>query len=236
VFRDLSNKYYNLLKDKNYDINHFNKDFEREMEKNYDFNNPDYKSFFRKIEYIFLLKMNSIEDKNIFNDSEIIERENNKIFNRTQNSNLNNTNKINNNYNKNSIKNKNENEKQAIIRDEIKLLYSPRKEELNRKQNEDEWAKIVNKDFNKFLLENEFNKQKEKSVKMQYSKILLDQIREKENLKKMESENERKYYQDVFLKNLKDEEKKEIEKMENYKKRCIENKQASMKELRGEKI
>jgi hypothetical protein len=234
VFRDLSNKYFHLVKDKNYQITNFIKDFEIEMEKNHDFNNPDYKSFFRKIENVFLSKMNLIENKNIYNDSDIFKRES-RYSQMNINCILNKSKKIN-DFNYNPALIKNDNEKQAITRDEIRILYSPRKNELKTKQNEDEWSKIINNDYNKYLIDNEMKKQIEKNHKMQYSQLLLEQINEKKELKKLELEKEKKYYDEVFLKNLKKEEKKEIEKNEINKKICTETKKSFLKELRGDKV
>ncbi len=243
VFRDLSNKYYNLLQDKNYNIDNFFKDFEKEMEKSYDFNNPDYKSFFRRIESGFLNKMNKIEDKNKYNDDQILEREENKIYKDKLNSNLNNlTDYYKKNiqgkksFNRNKDENETENYKQALIRDEIKMLYSPKMDELKRKQEEDEWAKIINKDYLKFLQEDQTERQKQKNLKLEHSKILHEQIKSKENLRKSEMENEKKYFDEVFLKNLKDQELNELNKIRQSRKKCIENKLECMKELRGDKL
>jgi len=242
VFRDLSNKYYNLLHDKNYNIDTFFKDFEKEMEKSYDFNNPDYKIFFRKIENIFLNKMNKMENKNIFNDNDIFEKEeikSNKSKSNKNLKNLENENKNEHQFRKtftNYNENVNDNYNQALIRDQIKMLYTPKKDELKRKYEEDEWAKIVNKDYFKFIEENETQKLKIKIMKLEYSKKLQDQIKSKKDLKKSENEIDKKYYEEVFLKNLKEQEKNELAKTEQYRRKCLENKLESMKDSRGEKI
>jgi len=242
VLRDLANKYYIIIKDKNYNIKNFYFEFEKELEKSYDFNNPDYKIFFRKIENIFLNRMNRLEDKNIFNSDEVIEKNFNKGkgFNNTYNKKFTVDNK---NFSfGSSFQNKqlenlpNENYKQAFVKDQIKMFYSPKREELKRKQNEDEWAKLANKDYYKFLEENENRKKKLKNSQAEYSNILHEQMKEKEILKKIESENEKKFYDEVFLKNLQDQDKIDLEKTENYKKKCIENKLASLREIRGEKL
>ena len=74
VFRDLSNKYNVLLKEKKYCINNFKKDFDIVMEKNHDFNNPNYMAFFRLVEKSFLNKMFFMEDKNIYNDPDFLNK------------------------------------------------------------------------------------------------------------------------------------------------------------------
>ena len=73
VFKDLSNKYNILIKEKKYNIIKFKKDLIYIMKKNYNFNdpNPDYKQFFKNIEKTFLKEINDIDDKNIYNDTEL---------------------------------------------------------------------------------------------------------------------------------------------------------------------
>jgi hypothetical protein len=63
LYRDISKKYHTILVEKEYDVKKFANVFQKEIEKNFDFNNPDYKRFFRTIEEIVLKKLSTIEDK-----------------------------------------------------------------------------------------------------------------------------------------------------------------------------
>lgn len=235
VFRDLSNKYYNLIRDKSYDINNFTKEFEKEMEKSYDFNNPDYKIFFRKIENIFLNKMFYLEDKNGFNDCAINDRNSKEKIEKANKKNMSQTGfSFGKGY---SIRNLDQYHIECEnIKNPTKIVFSSlKKDNLKKRQTEDEWAKIAEKDYKKFLQENEIEKKKAYEKKVQYSQVLESQIKEKENSKKQEIEKDRKYYEEVFLKDLQKMENEEKLKKQNYRQKIIENKQASMKEFKGDK-
>jgi len=241
VFRDLSRKFYKLIRDNNYDLNNFIRDFEKEMKTSYDFNNPDYKVFFRKLENVFLKKMKHLEDKKKLNNDGYSDED--IEFKKSINTNCKVKKKLSMDYSTYSygkgysIKNidhfKNQNDKHTFVKDQIKIIYSPKKEELIRKRTEDEWAQIINNDYNNYVKENALHKEKAKNLKMEYSKKLLNQIKEKEDQKKMELEKERKFHEEVYLKKLQEEENNDIFKLQNFRRKCLENKISSIRQYTG---
>jgi hypothetical protein len=199
VFRDLSNKYNILLKEKKYCINNFKKDFDIIMEKNYDFNNPNYMAFFRLTEKSFLNKMFHIEDKNIYNDPDFL----NKNFQKKERINFKSNGFVahkNNffNYKRgNSLvdvdKYHSEINKREKEFNDSKRFYSPLRDELERKQTYDDWGKLSLFESKKYLEEKEKLKKIELKNKNDYKEFLFKQMKEKKNCKKWDEEEEKFY-------------------------------------------
>jgi hypothetical protein len=63
LYRDIGKKYRSLLTDKEITLEKFNKELKREIERNFDFSNPDYKKFFHEVEKMVLQKLARLPDK-----------------------------------------------------------------------------------------------------------------------------------------------------------------------------
>jgi hypothetical protein len=259
VFKDLSNKYNILIKEKKYNIIKFKKDLINIMKRNYNFNdpNPDYKQFFNKIEKTFLKIIYQIEDKNIYNDSELnkdieIKDQENSFdkINLNQDGfidykrkfSLSSKNKSNSILINNVIKKncKNRNEEENILNDENENEYNynkkkfcPLKNELVRKQTFDDWAKIINSDNKKFLKQKEELKKKNYFDKSNYKNSLFEQMGEKKLIEKLKKEEENFFIKEIFQENLRKIEEKEQKNNQNSKNLLKENKVKSKKELDG---
>jgi len=127
VLKDLNNKYSSIIKDKYinseiYDIIHL----KQEIEKNFDFNIPNYDEFLKKIERIFLKKITTIEDKR-----------HDAMLKRSEVENI--SNKINNEI---------DNRYQHIV--EGKTKRNKIREDL-RKKEKNEWAMLIQNNYKEFL-------------------------------------------------------------------------------------
>lgn len=180
IYKDVCNKYSPLLNDKEYDSERFYKDFKNEIEKNYDFNNPDYKKFFVKIEKIVLKKLSKVDDvkREVLPEKQQVE-----YYSQSQSKSQDN-----------------------INNDKIKKAYNdywmyPDKVKNNRlgsalkkKEEEDEWA-IVNKyQYDKLKEEENLHKENLSSAKKTFLESLNKQMKEKEILEKIEKEKEEYLY------------------------------------------
>ena len=76
---------------------------------------------------------------------------------------------------------------------ESKRLYSPLKDELERKQTNDDWGKLTINESKKYLEEKEKLKIIELKSKNDYKEFLLKQMKEKKVSKKWDEEEEKFY-------------------------------------------
>ncbi len=226
-FRDLSNKYFKLISDKKYDTNDFYEEFEKELQKSYNFYNPDYKSFFRKLEKVFLNKIQNLDNKNIYNNEDILYKKkfhNKKIKTPTPIKIRNNIKFDNCQYkckrgfsSKNLKRYQNDNDKQAFVKDQINLIYSQKRQLSKHHEN-----KYISSKFS--FEENKSNRAKFQDLKMEYSIKLLSQIKEKENKKKLDIETEAKNKEEEYLRKLQEEQKFEMSQVKAFRKKCQEDK------------
>jgi hypothetical protein len=63
LYRDIGRKYRSLIVDKEITLERFNKDFRKEIERNFDFSNPDYRKIFHDIEKLVLYKLARLPDR-----------------------------------------------------------------------------------------------------------------------------------------------------------------------------
>lgn len=197
-FRDLSNKYSILIKEKKYNIVKFKKDFDIIMEKNYDFNNPDFKTFFRKVEKKFLNIMYHLEDKNILNDSEFLDKNylKGKVSYKSNGFAKHQRNFINNKRGNSTLdvnKYHTEISKREEDYNEKKRLYSPLKDEYLRKNANDDWRKLIKNQNEKYLDEKEQMRNTNIKIKNEYKNSLFEQMKEKQVEKKWDEEEEKFY-------------------------------------------
>jgi hypothetical protein len=194
IYRDISNKYSKLLYDKDYNLDKFEKHFKREIENSFDFNNPDYLDFFKKVESVFLKEMNKIDDKK--RDSLLDKETVTKIV--TQNE-----------MKSQSQLNQDEN---IITRQELI-------KKLKQKEN-DEWALITKYENMKFIEDNKKKVEDEEKRKKEILQDLHDQIILKkyiDNLIKNEEDSKIKDLINFDSKQVEQQKLKELEKSNEIK-------------------
>ena len=192
--RDIKNKYSSLLSDKELEVEFFNKEFQNEIEKHFDFNNPDYKKFFLKVEKLVLTKLDKIQDKkreNLIQKNEVEELTSTSLDKKTK------FEKINFNY-----------------LPEGKLKRTKLREELKRKE-KDDWAKLAKYSCSTFQEEQSKEKENEKKLKSLYKEELMTQITMKKETENFLKREERSEIVDIIRQ--KEEEKQKEEQLKNEK-------------------
>jgi hypothetical protein len=170
LYRDIGKKYKTLILDKEITLDKFTKDFRKEVEQNFDFNNPDYKHFFHEVEKVFLNKITRCPDKRRENLQEKEEIE----------SKLNNM-----NYDK---------EQHHLFKERIK--NNRVRKEAQKKENE--WAKMAKFDYEQYVAE-EHRKMIEDKIKRQLlNEDLRKQITDKERHEQEVKEQEERYFNEIL--------------------------------------
>lgn len=162
LFNDIKKKYNSLLCDKGYTAQRFIKDFQNQIDNNFDFNNPDYKQFFRRVEKIILKKLSNISDKKSeqLPDKKEVEAmggiDDNILIKDTE---------IDEHYKTNfqNTEKKKRNDLRQIL----------------DKKRQDEWALIAEYEYNNYLVEDKQNKKIENEKKKSYRDSLSAQVKDK---------------------------------------------------------
>jgi hypothetical protein len=214
LYRDIDNKYKNILNDKGYNIQFFKKEFSKKVENYFDFNNPDYKKFFKQIEKDFLNKMNKIDDikREAMPDQEEIEYLSNPKRNEAPV-----TNGFDNPYN--SVFNNNEKTKREKLRNLIK-----------HKMEKDEWGIIAKKDHAKYLREQKEKENVYVQKRKEYFETLNQQMKEKSK-HKHELEEQDKRIDEEIKKNNEMMDKEELKKIRLEKEKLAKQKEELFKNI-----
>jgi hypothetical protein len=185
VVKDLKNKYNTLVYDKQFNIGLFEKTLSKNIEKYFDFANPDYLKFFQKIEQIFLKEISRKEDVKREALPNLREAEVISQIPAQSNPEFKEWNKIYDDY----------------CNFPEKTKKNKLRNELNRKE-KDEWAKIASDDYKKFIKEKDEKELNQSKNRKQLCQDLKRQICNKEEHDKRKKEEEEFYYQNIFKKSL----------------------------------
>jgi hypothetical protein len=207
LFRDLGKKYKTILLDKDITIEKFTKDFEKEIQKNFDFSNPDYRKFFHESEKLILEKLSKLPDKRRENMKQKQEIDN-KLLNV-------------------------EVDKEEYFLYPERVKNNRIRKEVDKQSNE--WAKMANYEYEQFVSETHKKAIEERIRKQLLNEELGKQICEKRE-KEVNAKAEEVYFGDVLKKTMENMDIQEREKNLKAKEMFLKQKELLLSSMEGNDV